>query len=151
MSKATDILDLVTRTFEASGRYSYSLEDVKKLVKSVWLKIRKTVHKRFNDGKPTCTFATYEVGKVLKQNKISFRIASGDYKGVGHWWIVVYAPDENGDTKKWIVDLGNNIDSKAIEIGKITPVNCKPYSSATNYTPESFMNFKEATPLISKY
>jgi hypothetical protein len=145
---ATDIIFLL----QEKKKYSYTLDEVKRIVKSVWTKIRLTVHQRFNDGLPTCTFATYEVGKSLKKNKIRFRVASGEYsEGTGHWWVVLYAPDDEGLIKKWIVDLGNNIEDKSIRTGKIKPINCIPYRSQHNYNAEDFMDFEQALPIIAKY
>lgn len=91
-----------------------TLEDLKQASEKIWSSIKGEIHKRFNDGYATCTFATYEVVKTLKDFDI--KVVDGVYKGDPHWFPLVTVQEGS-----YIVDLGNNLDSKAIETGDITP------------------------------
>jgi len=128
--------------------YGYSIGDVKKITDRVWKRIRSKVHQLFDDGSPTCTYATMQLGKEYEKRGVRFRVASGEYtEGTGHWWIIVYAPKVKGESvTKWVVDLGNNIDPKAIKTGKITPV-LSPFPVA-GYKAEHYTSYQQFLPHV---
>ena len=101
------------------------------IAQSVWGQIKQEIHRRFNDGQATCTYAVYELGKALAANDILFKVHSGEYNGAGHWWITV---------DNMVYDLGNNATDTSIDTGKIKP----EFGIRSNaYKTEDTMNFTE--------
>lgn len=84
-------------------------------IATLWLKIETTINDRFEGGWATCTYACREVVNLSKHYDMV--VADGEYNGEAHWFVIV----NTGDGKK-IVDLGNNIDDKHMDSGKIEPM-----------------------------
>ena len=111
-------------------RYS-EIIDYNKLAKEVFTNIESELHKRFEGGYATCTFATKTLADALHRDSIPFSIVSGDYNDYGHWWI---------ETDSLILDIGNNCSEHAINTGSIEPyVGKKGYP----YVPENVMTYKQ--------
>ena len=96
----------------------------------------KEIEKRFNEGKATCTYAVFVLGRELENQGVPFQVVEGEFLGQGHWWIVA---EEEG--QEWILDIGDNISPNAIETGviegKIVSIQSQDYQE------EDRMSFNE--------
>lgn len=116
-------------------------KSIEHIIKKTWGKIKKTIMKKFDGGFATCTVATFELGNEFYKKGISFVIMSGEFKGIGHWWIVVNTKSKNNKFTRKICDLGDNISEKHINSGIIKP----KYINFPNndYKMEDSMKFDE--------
>lgn len=132
---------LIENIIKKTIKEQTEINEVENLALKLWSKIKNKINTLFNDGSATCPYATYEVAKYFKELNYNVSIIDGGYKGEeGHWYPIITKDLNPKFTEYIIVDLGNNLEDRFLDSGKIEHIITKYPNS--NYSKDKETTFK---------